>query len=1096
MTTLEKLEAVVKNAGLRVGKPILEVINDVGDADIATWQREIRDRDLTLPKTSDLELIKNVAPRIFGTDTGAEDAAQSWPEAGVNAAGQSQTVAGNIETAPAPSAPVQSAPVQSPPAQQAPAPKLAQPDALDVIQFSTASAPPVPNLSQVRFDRTSDGSTILTWDPYTSDQQVAYLVVGGSQEIDLPIHEARLAATLQPRILLPTVPRFVSIFAYEGADLADAEIQPARLIAMGEMVPDVEIIVHNAAARSITLQWANPSDVSGNLIFRSLPNKPLSIRYNPDEVVDLTMARIGRGMENGREVFSFTDSDLVPGARYEYRIHAVVDLPNGTRRQSRGVVAELTTTEQLMPVAELYVQPVPSKNVPIISLIWKAPEFGDVVIVHSINDPNAEILATGTGLKPTTSLSALGDTVLQKPDAFQGGFAKISRLELPEPDFTNAKNGLMTHCFTAVTMGRSGFVIGKTVSVPMIAAVGVSTLVDRVEWQLVRLRWPVGAAFLQVEASRTTPGFGGQVEILERKTVSRDEFSRVGGVMLTNLHGTPATITVWGVCPNGTQADKGQNYTGIPAVLDYPGHRLLRYMVRTSDGLRRKSEYQLLVEREGEWPDHETLMLAGGSKCPLTLTNENLVPDLARIGVVNIEHDSLQEGVLTPVTMTPLPDADRRPPYLRLLSKPTQVASERPMLAWKVPPGAKAEPPAPPGHGSVCPECFTELPPTQRLFVCTGLCPEIDDNQRVSRLAQGGAKIRQLTIADAKIGPKGQIVEPPPSSVACAGCGRTTSQVICPVCHAKLPPAWSDTDLLTVSIAGTKGSGKSVFVWSLLPYLKDNLIKRLGGGMQPAANSESARAKMDEISRVTQTWTYPDATPWLTQNPVLRLPLLFNVGSILNAPVGHLRAMSFFDTAGEMLEDPTGAMSAGEFLTHSDLVVMMLDMRQIDIVRDVLAIQDKPSDVSPSALLTNLLTAIGHPARMPKLAIVLNQFDLVHRAANLDGRVAEILNLGDAIFQDPYAVAENQDKLYLPDDGALVDAECRQFLAYAGQSGFVKQVETYQGRCQFFAVSAVGGDPRDKAVPEDGISPFRVADPIRWAMYEQWATSGRGRGGR
>ena len=243
---------------------------------------------------------------------------------------------------------------------------------------------------------------------------------------------------------------------------------------------------------------------------------------------------------------------------------------------------------------------------------------------------------------------------------------------------------------------------------------------------------------------------------------------------------------------------------------------------------------------------------------------------------------------------------------------------------------------------------------------------------------------------------------------------------------------------------------------------------------------------MEEIAKVTQTWEYPEGTSWLKDNPELRLPLLFNIGSVLDAAPGHMRALSFFDTAGEMLEDANGVMAASEILAHSDLMVLMLDMRQIDIVRDVLAIQDKPSEVSPSALLTNLLTAIGSPGRFPQLAIVLNQFDLVHQAARTDGKVAEILNCGSAVFQDPYALDANRSKLYLPDDGALVDGECRQFLTHAGEGGFVNQVESYRGEVQFFAVSAVGGDPRQRVVPEDGISPFRVADPLRWAMHGVW----------
>jgi len=1112
MTTLEKLEAAVKNAGLRVGKPVLQAIDYIGDADIPTWTREIQDRGLVAPQTSDLMLIKHIAPMIFGTSSAQLPDDHLLDE---ETPPQSMTVDARIEPAHSSSTtqtrPPATTPPPAPPSSPASTPTAPvetpsvpppQPQGPSVAQFSTTPAPPVATLGQVRFEKSRDGGWTLTWDPFQETQQtVVYLLVGGATETDLPTQEGRLAATLNTKITLPGTPRFVSIFAYTGPSAHQAQTQPGRLIAMGERVPEVEIIRHNAGARSIILQWANPVDVTRNKVFRSAANKPLSLRFNPDEEVDLETTPLGRGMENGREVWSFTDSDLTPGTRYEYRIHAVVDLPNGGTRESRGVMVGLVTTEQLTPVTELFVQPIPvvsATQAPIISLIWKIPDSGDVVLVHSINDPNAEILAPGPTPKPLASLDGLGDRVLQKPDDFKGGFAKISRLELPEPDFSKAKNGLVTHCFTAVTLGQTGFVVGKTVSVPMVAAVGVVTLVDRVEWQLIRLRWPLGAAYVEVEASRGQPRYPGDVEgkqVVEHRMVTRDEFSRVGGVMLRGLRGSPATIRIWGVCPSGNQSDKAQNYGGTAATIEYEGHRLMRYMVRTSiDGMRRRAEHQLVLEREGDWPDHEVLMLAGASRCPLTAASDKLAPDLARIGVVDVSRDTLQEGVPTLVSMQPLDGEGLNPPFLRLLSKPTQDADARPMLAWKTPPEVRAEAAGMTTHGSVCPECFAELPPNQRLFVCTGACPEADDHQRVAKLAQAGAKIRRLTILEATPGPRGQGFAPLDTSVVCGGCGRTTSQVVCPTCHAKLPPAWSDTDLLTVSVAGTKGSGKSVYVWSLLPYLRDNLIKQMGGGMQPAANSASARSKMEEISRLTTSWTYPDATPWLTQNPELRLPLLFNVGSILHTDPGRLRALSFFDTAGEMLEDPTGAMDASDILAHSDLVIMMLDMRQIDIVRDVLAIQDKPSDVSPSALLTNLLTAIGKPARLPRLAVVLNQFDLVHRAAHLDGKVAEILNCGSAVFQDPYALEENQDQLYLPNDGGLVDAECRQFLAYAGQGGFVRQVETYPGRAQFFAVSAVGGDPRDRVVPEDGISPFRVADPIRWAMSEQWAMgSGRGR---
>lgn len=1052
-TVLERLQAAVKRAGLRIGRPALEVINDIGDAEPYVWAAEVRTATGASPSEADLAKLRKLAQPIFSAQPKYAD----------------------VQPVDAPVA------AEKPErAEPAAAPVVYQEPGLSCSDFSDVEAPRR-DLGRLRIGLMDDNSAELLWNPCVDSGMpvVLYLIIGGDQKIDRPQMENRLTATDKTSIRLPNAPRYISVFAYAGMTEEEAKKGPGRLVAIDEVVPDVQLDSHAEAAESLVIRWINPRDISGNIVYRSMPDQPLSDHPTDQDKVDLS--RLGRGQRDGREILSLTDTGLTPGATYQYRIHAIVTLPDGTKRQSHGLLLEVTTVEQLLPVTLFRVSPESQQGeAQVVSLMWTQPKSGTLRIFHSFKDPQSQDLEPGKSFS-VANLEQVGTEIIADPDMRFQDDRKISHLELPQPDFKKLSNDRVTHCLTFVTVGKTEFVVGATAAVPVIAPVGAASLQDRVDWQLLKLRWPAGADNIRFIAVR--PGPQGY-QVVESGDVSRDEYAHVGGVRLMKLGGYPALIRVFGVCGR-----EGKLFPGGAAVVQYPGHSLIRYDVHSTwslQGLSRSYQHNLTLEREGAWLGKQTFLLAGGDPCPIAPEDITADSGIIQIGTVEIEPGTLAEDVPSPVRMVPRDGAAENPPMLRLLAPPN-APEQIPMLSWRTWPTAPDTKRKKTSSVVTCPECFAPLPVDKRVFVCMGSCSETSDDVRMKALGLANQKIRRLIPITLPPAVKGQPAPTFPNSVVCNACGVESTQIVCAICHARLSPSWFNTDLLTVSVIGTKSAGKSVYIWSLLPYLHDCLIKDLGGIMQASANSASTVSKLQEINQLTQSWEYPPPTQIFSNNAELRLPMLFNLGAFLDPPADRLRALSIFDNAGEMLENENGAMLAAPMLANSDLLVFMLDMRQIDIVHETQVGNDKPSEIGPGEVLVNVLKAIQSKSKNPpKLAVVLNQFDLVQHAAKVSQKVANLLNRGDAVFQDPYALCDDDPDLYYPEDARLVDMECRQFLRHAGQGGLLKLIDGYPGSVQYFAVSSVGGDPRDRTVPADGISPFRVADPLRWAMYEKW----------
>jgi hypothetical protein len=602
----------------------------------------------------------------------------------------------------------------------------------------------------------------------------------------------------------------------------------------------------------------------------------------------------------------------------------------------------------------------------------------------------------------------------------------------------------------------------------MLASVKMVTLIDRVDWQLLRLRWPRGANVVeawQIEAD-------GKRSLLNR--VNKQTFASAGGIIV-DLQGKPAKIQV-----NGAKLIGDQYSPGGHAEISFAGRPKIGYQLRPTkgEGWRSMPQCQLYLEGEGVWQLADIVIYETDSALPTFDSPERLTGRKHPISSMRVARHQLVEGQLTaagpPLTLTS--------GAVDKLSLSATVDGSRVMLSQHLNPVPLPALPTT-STSATCPECFQALPEQTRCWECANECPDTVDKVREQKYVDIDIQRKTITEwkSDSNSGLKG--TQSPPAGVSCNSCGKYTAQLLCPFCHARLPMDWLASKLLTTSIVGGRSSGKTTYLWSLFPTLRDSITPNIGYKLIPQGRSAEY---LQDIDQKIKEGILPAGTDPMQDNSPLRFPLLFSLD------LSTKTYLSFFDSAGEDSHDSNRIMLYKDTLRNSRLVIVTIDMLQIREVHEALENLVTPTEqvpTPPEQILKNVIEAITQGKStfedFPLLAVMLTKFDNIQLAAAQPlGRPSEILNLGDTVFKDPYQ--QEPHRVFINEDSLQVDAECRLILNALGAKSFLETLDRYPGDHRLFAVSAIGGDCPGAVVPDDGISPFRVADPLRWALAESW----------
>jgi GTPase SAR1 family protein len=316
--------------------------------------------------------------------------------------------------------------------------------------------------------------------------------------------------------------------------------------------------------------------------------------------------------------------------------------------------------------------------------------------------------------------------------------------------------------------------------------------------------------------------------------------------------------------------------------------------------------------------------------------------------------------------------------------------------------------------------------------------------------------------------------------LSCGNCRRPSRQRVCSHCHMKLPRLIVTEPTYTLAVIGAKNTGKSVYISALVEQLKGHVGKNVGVNINEADENTTTRYQEDFYQPLYKQRRKLKLTTTATTEKKNSLPLVFvirpgadlGLGRGLKKPI----SLSFFDTAGEDLNDSDTIASVNKYIFNADGIILLLDPLQIEAVRRKLESTDLPDiETSPDIIVTRVANLIERSKDLGDrkidipLAVALTKFDAVehlfpeHAAAR-----------ANPIHKDGF------DK----DDFSDLTQEIKQQLDKWDSERLARQVEARFTKTGFFAVSSTGCSA-DKQGNFAYVRSRRVADPFLWLLHEK-----------
>lgn len=378
-----------------------------------------------------------------------------------------------------------------------------------------------------------------------------------------------------------------------------------------------------------------------------------------------------------------------------------------------------------------------------------------------------------------------------------------------------------------------------------------------------------------------------------------------------------------------------------------------------------------------------------------------------------------------------------------------------------------------------CPFCFERFPIRTMEFRClTPSCPKERDEKL--------AKFQPSSASE----PRGKVLPAPSgwwasAKVTCCGvCKKETDVRICPHCHNEPPPTFlHQTDLETIGLIGGRGSGKSHYIGVLLHDL-GRIAAESGPGYTCIPLGGTWKAWEDHYASIYKNLTTLDGTESAEVNDWVRSPLMLELKP-LNRRWGRTRSpvvLSLLDAAGEDLRELDSMRVQGRYITRCAGLVLTIDPLRQPSIRERLegdaaacASNDDPYPLL--ARVIELFRAAGVSPRqkiLTPLAVAFTKFDALRGVV-------------DGPFLRPPG---HRSGFNVADSNRVHEALGAHARAWLGQPFYDALTGNFES-FRFFAVSALGSPPRAKTRLSQGITPFRIEDPIFWHLHRLGYLEGR-----
>jgi len=314
----------------------------------------------------------------------------------------------------------------------------------------------------------------------------------------------------------------------------------------------------------------------------------------------------------------------------------------------------------------------------------------------------------------------------------------------------------------------------------------------------------------------------------------------------------------------------------------------------------------------------------------------------------------------------------------------------------------------------------------------------------------------------------------------CVGCKEAAQQFFCPEMMGKeIPREFFEMKSLPIALLGAKASGKSNYIGVLINEIRKKMTSPFNCSLSMTCSQESKQAY--------DAWYYRPlyeegitvrGTDAGVEVPPLIFPLRFM--DVKNKIV-NMAALTFYDTAGENLDDPTVMNRFNRYITNAHGIVLLLDPLQVPNIRDTLttngfsALPEKNTDINiVLSRIIDVIRSVKHikgQIDMP-LALVFTKIDVLEQY--------NVLPEGSCLREESEHIKRGA---FIKPDFENTNIEMHDLIENWLDDelmGFIKQFKQFS----FFGVTALGGNPNGTKLDSKGIRPRRVLDPLLWLLAE------------
>lgn len=309
------------------------------------------------------------------------------------------------------------------------------------------------------------------------------------------------------------------------------------------------------------------------------------------------------------------------------------------------------------------------------------------------------------------------------------------------------------------------------------------------------------------------------------------------------------------------------------------------------------------------------------------------------------------------------------------------------------------------------------------------------------------------------------------SSVTDVFNGHTSSRV-CPKCFNPLPRNYGKYPVKFISVIGITGAGKTVYLSSLLDNMYEYADKI---GMNPI-NNDSVNFFIEQ-NKIQKDVVLPQGTlPERMSQPLCYHLHYFHQGK----GVSETSTFVIYDIAGENCVDDRSVENFGQFILHSDGIIILQDPKQFQ------RIYGEAHMMANSVLRTINNLFVGTDYCSIPIALCISKCDRLIDDGMFDGQLVEMLN-------EPVKSAENF-KGFCAVDYNKISKAIDEF--YRRQDNPTRTALMKSFDCfNYFAVSSLNcrlvesGETSDISqekilMPAETPHPMRIEEPLFWLFNQ------------